>query len=235
MPTTNRYTSLIRVPVTGGGTAIAKNALLMPGVTQGTNLGLAIVADATAAQAIGFIKGNHTVATDSTQTGTIWTFHDVELIRPAELIEWEYSQATADILSVTSVSTTTVTITSLENNMDCSWLYAVSGTGAGLLAFCTAATGGTATTKTATGWDSTTKVVKILRNFHRLLTPNTATTKLKTQAAAGAMTVDVLESYVSAPKSGLGKVLLDPTKHDNLTLSNPVFTTRVLHRVTVGV
>lgn len=224
--------SIVKVPVTGGGTAIVDRALLMPGVTQGTNLGLAIVASGAAADAIGFLKGAHATAADSVQAGTTWTYREVELKDSIELEEWEYSQASGDIISVASSSGTTVTITSDENNADCGWLYAVSGTGAGLLAFCTAQTGGTATTKTATGWDSTTKVVKIQRFGHKTLVLNTAGTKIKTTAAVGTWTVFVWELYFQA--LGFPKQLLDPTKHDNLTLSGARFFTRISVRSNAG-
>lgn len=236
MPKTGRYTTIIKVPVTGGGTAIVDGAMLMPGVTQATNMGLAILGDAASAQAIGWLKGAHAVAKDSTQTGTIWTFRDVELIRPAQLVEWECSQVAADTIGITSVSGTTVTPAGTEENGgDTSWYYAVSGTGAKLLSFNTAVNGGTATSRTATGWDSTTKIIKIPRIFMRTLLLNTAKTKIKSQAAVGALTVDVMETYIVDNKAGITKQQLDPTKHDNLTLINPTFSVRVLHRVTVGV
>jgi hypothetical protein len=224
--------SIVRVPVTGAGTAIVDRALMAGGVTQGTNMGLAILAPATGLDAIGFLKGPHAVAADSTQTGTIWTYEEVELKDAVELEEWEYSQAAADVLAVTSTSTTTVTITSNENNADCGWMYAVSGTGAGLLAFCTAQTGGTATTKTATGWDSTTKIIKIQRFGHQTLVLNAAGTKIKTTAAVGSWTVYVWELYFQA--LGYPKQLLNPTKHDNLILSGARFFTRISLRKSAG-
>lgn len=222
---------IVKVPITGKGSAIADETLIIAGVTQGTDLGLAIPlpADNAGANKIGVLRGAHATANDSVQAGTTWTFAEVELVDNIKLIEMEYSVATADTLSVTSSSTTTVTITSLENNMDNSWLYAVSGTGAGILAFCTAATSGTATTMTATGWDSTTKIIKILRFGHELLVVN-ATSQLKTTAAAGTLTSFVWETYIEAPRAGLAKQLLNPTLHDNLDFGgtiHPKFTARI--------
>jgi hypothetical protein len=225
---------IVKVPITGKGSAIADETLIMAGVTQGTDLGLAIPVPAgnAGANRIGVLRGAHATALDSVQAGTTWTFAEVELVDNRKLIELEYSVATADTLSVTSCTGTTVTIGSLENNADCSWLYAVSGTGAGILAFCTAMNGGTATTKTATGWDSTTKVIKILRFAHELVEVN-ATSQLKTVAAAGNLVCFVLDASIEAPRAGITKQLLDPTKHDNLNFGgviHPKFSTRVSMR-----
>lgn len=217
--TSGRFTAIVQVPFTGKASIAADEAIVIPGVTQGTDLGLAIpYASGTPANIIGRLIGASVVANDSVQAGTTWTYREVELLDSIELVEWDYSLAAADLLAVTSVSGTTVTITSLENNADCGWMYAASGTGAGLLAFCTAINGGTATTKTATGWDSTTKVVRIHRFGHGLVTPNTALTALKSQAAAGSFTAFNFENYIDFQGNGISKVLLDPTKHDNLQL-----------------
>lgn len=224
--------SIIKVPFTGAGTAAVDRALVAPGVTQGTNMGLAILAPASGLDSIGFLKGAHPVAADSTQTGTIWTYREVELKAPIELEMWEYSQVDADALAVTSTSGTTITITSNENNADCGWMYAVSGTGVGKLAFLTAQTGGTATSKTATAWDSSTKIIKIQRFGHRTAVFNTATTKFKTTAAVGTFTVFVFENYFEA--LGYPRQLLDPTKHDNLTLTNAKFFSRIGVRLQGG-
>jgi len=229
--TTGGNLQIVRVPVTGLASAIADGTLIMAGVTQATDLGLAIPVPAgnAGANKIGILRGAHLAANDSVQSGVTYTFAEVELCANRKLVEMEYSVATADTLAVGSSVGTTVTIGSLENNMDNSWLYAVSGTGAGLLAFCTAATGGTATTKTATGWDSTTKVIKILRFGHELLEVN-ATSQLKTVAAVGNFVCFVLETYISAPRAGITKQLLDPTKHNNLNFGgtvHPKFTVRV--------
>lgn len=230
----------VKMPVTGGGTAIVDGALMMPGVTQGTNLGLMIVGTGAIASAVGILKGAHAVAADSVQAGTTWTFRTIELLTPVPFAEVEYSQATADLLAVTSVSGTTVTISSLENNADTGWLYAVSGTGAGTLAFCTAINGGTATTKTATGWDSTTKIIHIFRIGHTTATINTAGTQFKTQAAAGSWTIFNWENYIDFPAGGIPRQMLDPTKHDNLSLiisgnnARPRFFSRITLRSNAG-
>lgn len=230
----------VRIPITGAGTIITDETIIMAGASQGTNIGLGIpYASGTPAEIFGKLLGASVVANDSVQAGTTWTFADIELLDDTKLSEMDYSVATADLLAVTSVSGTTITITSLENGADCGWFYAVSGTGAGLLSFQTAINGGTSTSKTATGWDSTTKIIRIHRIGHSLIALN-AGSQIKSTAAAGAFTAVVYENYIDFQGNGISKVLLDPTKHDNLQLvpsgSNlkPKFTSRVVIKNIAG-
>lgn len=217
--TSGRFTAIVQVPFTGKGSVVADEAYVIPGVTQGTDLGLAIPYSSGApANIVGRLLGASAVANDSVQAGTLWSYREVELLDSIELVEMDYSMATADLLAVTSVSGTTVTITSLENNADGGWMYAVSGTGAGLLAFCTAINSGTATTKTATGWDSTTKVIRIHRFGHGLITLNSNVNSIKSTAAAGSFTAFNFENYIDFQGNGISKVLLNPVLHDNLQL-----------------
>lgn len=231
----SRLTALVTIPVSGETADLLDGGLLMPGTTQGNDLGLAIPLTGASPATLGRLKGDFDATDlDSVQAGTKWTYREVELLQPVHLETFEYSQATADTLSVASSSGTTVTITSLENNADTCWLYAVSGTGAGILAFATACTGGTATTKTATGWDSTTKVIRIHRFGHPLVTLNAAG-MLKTQAAVGTFTVFNFENYVESSQGGVTRQLLDPTKHDNLTLTRARFFSRMSVRGHAGI
>lgn len=236
--TSGRFTATIQVPFTGLGAVIADGALVMAGVTAETDLGLAIPVPAGNAgvDTIGILKGASVVANDSVPAGTTYNFKEVELIDSTELLEFEYGMASGDVLAVTSTSTTTVTITSLEDNIDNSWLYAVSGTGAGLLAFVVTSASGSCVTKTATGWDSTTKVIKILRFGHKVVALNAAS-QIDSNAAAGTFTCFIFENYIDAPAAGISKQLLDPTKHDNInlgTLIKPRFTTRLAIRANAG-
>lgn len=229
-----RWPAMIRVPFTGKATAQIDGTVVIPGITQATDQGLAIPATGPYVDAVGFLKGAHAVAQDTTQTGTIWTFRDVELIDAIDLVSMEYDQTVANAVAVASTSTTTVTITSLENNIDCSWLYAVSGTGVGKLAFLTASASGSCTTKTATAWDSTTKVIKIHRFGHKLLDVTTGTIagKIKSAAAAPTGTAFVFEIYAQADQFALTQ--LNPLLHDNLTLTNARFFARFAFRSNAG-
>jgi hypothetical protein len=218
---TGRYPAIVRVPFTGKGAICKTGRMVIPGVTQGTDLGLAIASTANAdwTDAIGLLRGDSVVASDSVQAGTTWTFAEVELIDSYNLVEIDYSTATADLVTVISFTGTTITITSLENNADCGWFYVAAGTGVGQLMFATACTGGTATIKTAptVALDATSKLVHIKRFGHKLHFTNTAG-QLASQAAVGSVKFFTLETYIDSPANGIPKQILDPTKHDNITL-----------------
>lgn len=225
----------IIVPFTGKGTSQPNGTLVILGATADTDLGLAIPATGPFVNAVGWLRGQHLTANDSVVAGTTWTMVEIELTGYDKLSEAEYDQSTTSLVSVASSSGTTVTITSLEDNIDTSWLYAVSGTGAGKLAFLTASASGSCTTKTATGWDSTTKVIKIHRFGALLLDMLTGATlapKIKSAAAAPTGTVVVLETYFE--DASHGRQQLNPTLHDNLTLTNARFFAKFLIKGAVG-
>lgn len=217
----------IEVPVYAASVDLADGSLLMPGVTAETDLGLAIVAASAGADAIGVLKGTVSTAADSAADGTAWVYKKVELVDRVEILEVEYDQT--DTMAVASTSGTTVTITSLEDNIDTSWLYSTVSKN---LFFIATSASGSCVTKTATGWTSADTVIKILRIFHPLVKLNTAGTKIGTDAAAGSWTVAILENWfedVNYPPTRL-----DPTKHNGITLTNPRFWAKLLVRNTLG-
>lgn len=231
---TGRDPVIIRVPYTGKATAQVDGSMVILGATADTDLGLAIPATGPFVNAVGILKGASLVANDSVVGGTVWSFKEVELTGYDKIHEWEYDQSTSSQVAVASTATTTVTITSLEDNIDCSWLYAVAGTGIGKLAFLTASAAGLATSKSSTGWDSTTKVIKIHR-FGALLLDVLTGTKgnlIKSAAAAPTGTVVVLETFFQA--DGYPKQQLNPLFHDNITLTNARFFARFLVKGGVG-
>lgn len=200
-------------PVKNTAAAIADGALLMPGVTADTDLGVLIPATSAAADAIGTLTGP-ILATDTNTlvAGTAWLVKPVSPIAPVAVVRVDYDLT--DTAAVASNSGTTLTITSLEDNIDTSWAYATSGTGAGELSYLASSASGSATQKTAMGWSSDTTVIKILRLFHPLAKLNSTSDKIGTDAAAGSWTIVVLQNYIS----NIARVseVLDPTKHDNL-------------------
>jgi hypothetical protein len=200
-------------PVKHGGTTINDGALLMAGTTAETNLGVLIIASSAGADCMGILVGQlASTVTDLLVAGTVWNQKLVHPVTPMRVIECDYD--TTDTMAVASTSTTTVTITSLEDNIDTSYLYAVSGTGIGSLYFVDTSTSGSCTTKTATGWDSTTTAIKVLRLFHQLAKLNTTADKIGTDAGAGSYTLLILQNWI---QYGGQKVPLDPTKHSGLT------------------
>ncbi len=202
-------------PVLDGGTDIVDGALLMPGVTAETDLGLLILATSAAADAIGFQCGlrDASETTDSAANGTAWNLETVVPCFSGVIVRAEYDQA--DTAAVASNSGTTLTITSLEDNIDTSWIYAVGGTGAGELSFLATSASGSAVQKTAMGWSSDTTVIKIPRLFHPLVKLNSTSDKIGTDAAAGSWTVVVIQNWIKNVSRAWE--ILDPTKHDNLS------------------
>ena len=231
-----RNPQIVKVPFTGKGAIIQDGTLVMPGVTQATDMGLFIpvpVSNAGANQ-IGILKGTSVVANDSVQAGTTWTFAEVELLGAYDLMELDYSMATADLLTLTSAcSTTTLAITSMENNADCGWFYVAAGAGVGQLLFAVANTSASATLMTAPSpaLDTTSKVVRISRVGITTQAVNSKSQAIS-QAAVGTYTFFNLENYIDSPSNGIAKQLLDPTKHNGITLKGPVVGGVVVPKVT---
>jgi len=221
---------MVRLPITGGGTLIVDGAQITRGLTG--NLGRMTISPEDGADSVGILRGPHATADDSLLLGTTWTFADVELHDQYNLVEVEYSQVSAEQIDVASVTTTVITITSIEDNIDGGWLFSVAGTANNLLAYLTASSSTTATSKTATGWDSTTNVIKILPVGAILGSMNATRDLMGSQAAVGTWTIFNLENYFL--DDTFPKTLMDPTIHDNLTLSNARFFSRLLVRNTAG-
>jgi hypothetical protein len=239
--TDGRYPATIKVPFTGKGSVVNDGTLVMPGVTQATDMGLIIPVPAANAglDNFGIYKGTSATANDSLQAGTTWTFAEIELTTPGLLCEMDYSAASADLLTLTSVVTSTsIAITSWQNNIDCSWIYVAAGTGIGQLLFLTACTSGSGTLMTAPNpsLDTTSKIIFINRIGLKVIGLN-ASSLIKSAAVAGVYTAIVLENYIDSPANGIPKQLLNPTIHNGLTLKIPskvTFSSRVLMRQSAG-
>lgn len=222
---------VVKVPLYGGAADIADGALIMPGATADTNLGLFIVGASTGPDALGTLRGLHdySVVGDSNVNGTSWVYGTVELCDRYQPLEVEYDQS--DTMAVASNSGTTLTITSLEDNIDTSWIY---NTTKKELAFLTASASGSATQKTAMGWEANDTCIKILRLGHQVAKLNSAATKIGTDAAAGTWTVMIMENWFEDMAGGYSPQMLNPTLHDNLTLVSPRFWSVLLVRNTAG-
>lgn len=212
-------------PIYGGAADIVEGAAVMRGATPGTNGGLAIVAATTLADILGVLAELHdySVSGDSAIAGTAYVRRRV-IINPMAVYRAQYDPA--DDMDVASTSGTTVTVTSLEDNIDGGWLLgddgaAAYGTGTtgSLLQYIDTSASGSCTTKTASGWTSANDLIKVLPLMHQLIKVNTAADKLGTDAAAGSGTAAVIDNWISA--DGLPLQQLDPTKHSGLTLFNP--------------
>lgn len=209
----------LNVPVYGGGADISKGALVMRGATPGTNNGMAILAGG--ASALPDILGvlttglDYSVDGETLIAGTSHVVKPVEPVNPFRAVRIEYDR-TSLITCTQTVTTTGMTVTNLENDIDAAFLYVNEGTGLGQTNYLTASAAGSCTLKAAfgTSLDTSSKFLKILPRFHQLGGLNAAGTKLSSQAAAGAVDVMVLDSFIERD----GRLeALDPTKHAALT------------------
>ena len=203
------------LPVRHGGTTIGLGALVMRGATAGTNLGVLIIASGTGTDQVGIIKtALASTVTDTAVTGVTWNTRPIELVVPVRVIQIDYD--TADTMAAVSSSGTTITVTSLEDDIDTGWIYAFGGTGAGQLGYIDTAAAGSCTVKTAfaTVLDSTSTLLKVLPLFHQLGKVNTAGDKIGTDAAVGTWRISVLQNWID--RNGILEPL-NPTKHDGLT------------------
>lgn len=207
------------LPVSGAGTALVQGALLKRGPTPGTNNGFLILATGTAANPdiIGILQQAHPTADDTTLTGTVFTTRPIDVVFPYRVVRMRYSQVAADRITVTeAVNTTTITLTSLENDIDAAFLYVVAGTGAGQTKYLTASAAGSATLKEAftTSLDTTSRLIKILPRFHQLASITADGTQLSSQAAAGSVTVMVMDTYIIRDGD---EQQFSPVNHSTLT------------------
>lgn len=211
-----------KFPIDAASTAIVAGALMTIGITAETDKGCAIISGAAAADAMGVMVAAFAVADNSTpEDGLVNTRREIELLQPGDQLEAEYSQAQADALAVTSASGATITISSLEDNIDgFGWLYATEGPGAGHLGYIKQSDAGSCVLKSApaTAFTSATYVIKIFGLGQTLGFLNSTRDKLATQAAVGTARIAFLFSEVSYTGSG-GWERLDPTKHDGLNLA----------------
>lgn len=213
-----------RVPVYGAGADIKVGAFLMVGATPGTNNGMLIKASGASAtpDIIGRLQELHdySVTGDSLIAGTNHVTHPVLLVHPFRIFRLEFDPASV-ITASQAVTTTTITLTSLEDDIDAAFLYVQSGTGAGQTNYLTASASGSATLKAAfgTSLDTTSTIIKVLPKFHDLISLNSDGTALASQAAAGAIKGQVLDTYIERNNR---LESLDPTKHAALTGLNSI-------------
>ena len=209
----------INFPISGGGSAIVKGVLLRKdATTPGTMSGhLRPLTGNAGRMAIALLQEAHATANDTDVAGTIFTTHPCDIIIPTRILRIEYSLAAADDIDATqAVSTTTITLTDLENDIDTAFLYVVTGTGRGQTNYLTASAAGSATLKAAftTNLDTTSRLIKILPRFHELVRLTADGTKLASAAGVGAIDAVVLDSWIVRNNN---EQQLNPTQHDALT------------------
>lgn len=217
----------INFPVSGGGTALVRGALLRKAATPAsTNGHLRLASGTTLDDVLAILQEAHATADDTDVEGTIFKTHPCDLVIPFRVVRLEYGVAAADLIAATqAVSTTTITLTNLEDNIDAAFLYVVSGTGAGQTNYLTASAAGSATLKAAftTNLDTTSRLIKILPRFHTLMDLNSDGTKLTSLAAAGTGRGIILDSIIV--RNG-HETQLNPVTHAALTRLNDYTTIR---------
>ena len=231
-------------PVSGAGSNIPVGTIMQAGATAGTNYSIAIPAVTTVGATAGGGTGNpigmlvephnYSASGDAlTQTLNSWwpngklasgktqfPSRSIELLNVGVIFRMDYALSSATQVSVASATSTVITITSTEANLDGGWSYVVAGTGIGQLAFIKSSTTGAWTiTANNTTLDSTSKLIKILPIFHYLPTflVNTTTvpTLLDSLAAIGTARAVQLGQYMVRPDGC--PVRLDPGVHDGLS------------------
>jgi hypothetical protein len=158
-------------------------------------------------------------------TNTAGPAYNKAIINPFAIYLAEYDQT--DAITAASSSTTTLTVTSLEDDIDGAWIYIVTGSPAanrGSLRFLTASASGSCTMNSALpATDTGSTLIKILPVNHRLVDPNAESTGI-TSAAAAASNAEctILENWIRSDSHPFER--LRRTKHQGLNdLSNAKF------------
>lgn len=181
-------------PVSGAGSNIPAGTLMMPGDNDDLNLGVAIpVTAASNLLGIGVLNEAHNYGQSGdalTQSSTRWyptpgasgassalnvavgsnngpfPSHPISLFSTATLLQIDYSLAST--VAVVSNTTTTVVVTSFEDNFDGGWIYVNAGAAVGELLFVKGSDSGNITLLAAptTALTSTSKLTKVLPLFH---------------------------------------------------------------------
>mgnify|MGYP001574337040 CR=1 FL=1 len=205
-----------------GATTVERGALLVKGPTPGTNNGMLIVSGAAATDAMGILLEELTsTATDTTILATTDNLRKVQILPPGSVALAEYSLVAADDVAVVSSSTTTITVTDLEDDIDGAWVYVSAGTASlRQLRVLTASAAGSATMKSAFGTvlTSAESIVKVCPRLHQLLVITTNSVQLATTAAVGTARLSVLDNYIKDEGSIPFKPL-DPVADSPRTLT----------------
>ena len=227
---------IYRLPIYGAAADIKLGAFLKRGPTPATDNGMLIKASGASAipDVIGRIgEGlDYSVDGETLIAGTAFVTKLVTLAQPFNVFRVEYD-LTSLITCTQAVSTTTMTVSSLEDNIDAHFQYVMGGTGIGQTIYAVASASGACTLKAAygTALDTSSTFIKILPRFHQLLSLNSDGTKIASQAAAGAIKGIVIDTIIERNSDG-GRQM-DPTKHAALTGLNGARSLRFYADITI--
>lgn len=224
-------TFIKKLPLYGGGTAIAVDCGVMKGVTGGTNDGFYIVGAPAYAGFAGVTAQPDTdgavSGADTKEDGTAYKRYRV-IVNPDAVWRAEHSDPVTAAIAVASTSGATagatITITSLFNHIGGSWLWAnfTGVLGAGEIQYITNDNNtGSAIIKSAqsTAWTNATKVAIINRLGIILTDLDTACLKIKNPVGTPSGKVITFENYIQQKPNARIEVL-DPTKHSGVPLDN---------------
>ena len=209
------------IPIYAAAADIPNGAMLRVGTTAGTDFGAAVVASGSSdiPGMLGYLEEtlDYSVDGETLQNGSDFVRKKVGLAFNNPTFELEFSLATADSIVATS-SGTTLTVGSLEDNIDASFIYVAAGTGRGQLQYLAASAAGSATLKAAFGTaldGSTSRIIKILRRFHSLVSLTADGTKLSSQAAVSAVNARIMD--IRMIRASEKDECLDPEVHPGKT------------------
>lgn len=241
------------IPFSGAGANVPKGTPVIPGATGGTNFGVGIPGTATtgATRVVGLLLDNHIFSgTNSSGDATTATLvnwfagyggktdltapsHKVAPLSPMVAVQMDYagvsSGTSATGVAVASATSTVLTITSTEANLDGGFAYVYGGTGIGQLAFVKSSTTGAWTVSSAMGTacDSTSTLLKILPFFYEtptfLVNSTTQPLVVDSIAAAGSGRAVMIGSYIV--RNGAIDIL-DPKAFHNTTGLNSLSSLR---------
>lgn len=142
------------------------------------------------------------------------------IINPDATYLAEVSQATGDIITanISASTSTTLTITSLEDDIDAGWVYVTDNlgtcTGAGQLRYLNASAAGSCTLDSAATIGTDSDIIKIPPTWHKLVDANSPYTHVESAAAAGAaVRTQNLENYIDKPGRTKGMEPLRRSRH----------------------
>lgn len=183
-----------------------------------------IASDGVTGEQLGVLQETPALSTSDASTGYAYAKC---IVSPDALYLAEVSQRSGDIITanITASTGTTLTITSLEDDIDAGWVYVTDNlgtcTGAGQLRYLTASAAGSATLSSAATIGTDSDIIKIPPTFHKLIDANVPFTHIESAAAAGAAVKVVnIENYIEKRGRFNGREAMRYSKHRNLSNLN---------------
>lgn len=205
--------------IDGAGSDVLEGALVMPGTSAGTNLSVLVAGSGAAADAMGILASLHDfsdVADADPEAGTNFVKQPVHIILPGDEVSAEFDNSSSSEVTVTSFTTATASITSMEDSIDGSWSFCRAGASAGLLAYIDSGDTAGVTFKTVptTALDSSSRLLIMRRRHHQVVELLSGGVLLSSSNTAGSLPWRVLDLMILEPGASRWESL-DPTKHDN--------------------